>query len=927
MQARLEDNVIMAGVMRDEWTGGTVIAAAMSDDMAAGAGVRCTAPLDLWVHGLVGMEERPGTCAADGLLFELAGTLYEREYGSGMHVAGVARFQGTVVTTMRTKLRPLMKTALGVRNLVPGSGGGGGNARASPPAAPPAPGGNTPGGAAGAVTLTAMAGGGAMGRGVAGSGDTDEIVSVARTVETVSGAADVEDLQRPASTADNLDALGRVDIDGEGYRQVGDIYGQPAPSGGWIETEDGELHAISVRNGSVHESVGLHNSEAHRFADADPDSAARFSTDRRVSFVEPDGVSASAAAGTPSASGRPLADTTPPAGSANPASTPVTPKPKALDLAEPGTGGFDFGKTYASLRDRQQYYRDYLKWPGNLAVTESIGAVDGKAADLFHRLDGSLDDFPLDPTSRTLAIRAELDSMAMRAEAAGDADRLADIRSAIDELDGFVHDRAVDIAVRADEVPGQALGSQRVPLDADVDTDKLRSWLNEKLADAEARIEAAPAVPLSHEEMMDQMLMGDEALYYRQMIRSLDKGANPLTESKEMVDFHRAQADNYHGSLPEAAATSGNAASGHDPPPPLTVYKYNLYTELQALLVAKLSDPQFMRTAAVTDGDLFAAPARGPLAAGLDLVEPDTLRLSAGGEVPPPLPAPSASGRASGLEDARNASFSRRALEASEETLVRRVLEFGGLDGPGPGRQASSGADSGFGGTPATSPGFGRAPPDDALPPVIEEQSGLWMIESTAELEVSPATSDGVPPPGRHGGTSSQSSAVSWDPGFRKPDESEVGPVAGDAQSSDLFRQAPEPVDEDTGEVQHVGAAGEESGDGSPGAGDADANANFSGAVSEPTDSITSTSGVRTGTEPGSSDTSPGTPEPAPTRDRTFEAPSPYLRFEPDGDAPIARARGGDDLAVERAPNEGGLPPQLDALGLTRPRTRSPTQP
>ena len=410
--------------------------------------------------------------------------------------------------------------------------------------------------------------------------------------------------------------------------------------------------------------------------------------------------------------------------------------------------------------------------------------------------------------------------MALQAEAAGDTDRLARIRGAIDELDGFVHDTAVDIAVRADEFPGQALGSQRVPLDADIDTDKLRSWFQEKLANAEARMAAAPAVPHSDEEMLAQMLMGDEALYYRQMIKSLDQGVNPLTESREMIAFHRLEVEDYYHSIAEPAAASGSSASGSVPTQPLTVYKLNLYNELQAVLVAKLSDPQFMRSAAVTDVDLFAPHARVPLEAGLDLLEPDTLRLSANHEVLPPLPAPSASGRASGLEDARNASFSRSALEASEEALVRRVLDFGGLDVPGPGRQTSSGADSGFGGTPATSPGFGRTPPDNALPPVVEEQSGRWIVEPTAELDASPATSDDVSPPAQHGGTSSQSSAVSWDAGLWGAGDSEVGPVAGDAgdaQTSDLFRPASEPVDEDPGEVQHVRAAGEESGDGSPG--------------------------------------------------------------------------------------------------------------
>ena len=275
MHAHLEDNIIMAGVMTDEWKGGTFITAAMSDDMAAGLGLRCTAPLDVWVHGLVGMEERPGTCAAAGVLFELAGTLYEREYGPSAHAALVARHSGTVVTTMKTGFRPLMKTALGVRNLIPGGGGGGGgDASVSPPAAHPAPGG---GEAAGAVTLTAAESGGALGRGVAGSDDTDEIVSVVRTVESASETAEVENLQHPAGTADNLDDLARVEAEGTGYQQVVEIYEQP----------------ISAAAAS-----------------------------------EPD------AAPVPGR-GSAAADRTPP-----------------LDLTEPGTEGYDFRKSYGSLRER-----------------------------------------------------------------------------------------------------------------------------------------------------------------------------------------------------------------------------------------------------------------------------------------------------------------------------------------------------------------------------------------------------------------------------------------------------------------------------------------------------------------------------------------------------------------------------------------------
>ena len=87
-----EDTVLLAGHTRDLWDGGTAIVAAMTDDTVAGRGIRVTAPLDLWVHGLMGVEERIGTCTADAVLMELGATHHEREYGPGAHVAGATTF-------------------------------------------------------------------------------------------------------------------------------------------------------------------------------------------------------------------------------------------------------------------------------------------------------------------------------------------------------------------------------------------------------------------------------------------------------------------------------------------------------------------------------------------------------------------------------------------------------------------------------------------------------------------------------------------------------------------------------------------------------------------------------------------------------------------------------------------------------------------
>ena len=578
MHAHLEDNIIMGGVMRDEWSGGTLITAAMSDDMAAGLGIRCTAPLDVWVHGLVGMEERPGTCAADGILFELAGTLYEREYGPSVHSALVARLQGTVATTMKTGFRPLMKTALGVRNLIPGGGGGGGDASASPPAAPPAPGG---GETASAVTLTAAGTGGALGRGVAGGGDTDDIVSAARVADSASETAEVENLRHPANTAENVDNLARIDVEGTGYQQVADIYDQPVtPSavsepdgGGSVHSRLGTVDGPEIGEGALVEPHRLEgNPELNAWVDGggDADEVAHHSVAGGEGRVDPDigdpgGASAPATdAQTPLASRRPPEDSTPTSNPGLPDSVFATPRPAALDLTEPGTEGYDFGKSYDLLRNRQQHYRDHAMWRGNLGLTEAIEAIDKRAIELFTGFDGSIDDIAADASTRTPSIREALEAMADQAETAGDAQRLGAIRDAIDELDELVHGAAIDLAARADEFSGAALGAQRVPIDSHIDTDMLRGWLDEQLTNTNDKLSEAYNLADPDALMLAVQRAGWEQLYYTQMIQSLDKDISPLATSSEMIAYLR---------------TKGSMA------------QIELMMQLEAGLVATLSDP------------------------------------------------------------------------------------------------------------------------------------------------------------------------------------------------------------------------------------------------------------------------------------------------------------------------------------------------
>ena len=136
-----EDTVLLAGHMHDLWDGGAAIVAAMTDDTVAGGGIRVTTPLDLWMHGLMGVEERIGTCTADAVLTESSATHYEREYGPGAHAAGLAVYTGSLYQSSRSSFRPLMRVSSGVRNLIAaGDGGGAGSdagAGGAPAASPP----------------------------------------------------------------------------------------------------------------------------------------------------------------------------------------------------------------------------------------------------------------------------------------------------------------------------------------------------------------------------------------------------------------------------------------------------------------------------------------------------------------------------------------------------------------------------------------------------------------------------------------------------------------------------------------------------------------------------------------------------------------------------------------------------------------------
>ena len=133
------DTTLLGGTMTETYTGGVVIGSGMSDDLIIGGGVRVTAPADMWLCGLVGMEEKLGSAYADGALVELYRLAFEREYRTGLHLAGAAVLSGTVHVTTATGFLQYFKVAIGVRDLTPGGDAKGGEAPAPTAAPAPAP--------------------------------------------------------------------------------------------------------------------------------------------------------------------------------------------------------------------------------------------------------------------------------------------------------------------------------------------------------------------------------------------------------------------------------------------------------------------------------------------------------------------------------------------------------------------------------------------------------------------------------------------------------------------------------------------------------------------------------------------------------------------------------------------------------------------
>ena len=198
------ESFMVGGNVVETFAGATLLLAGMSDDMVVGGGSRITAPLDVTMAGLIGMEEKIGSGFIDGVFSEFSAVGINREFGPGVHNCGSVTYEGHILTTQATGMMPLMQTWTGVRNLTLGSHfnqEGTKKARSGlsfgPPPVPPKP----PSGV-GALARTAAGGGRVQ--------DIEQLSDAARRMDDVAEMATAAEDSRAASNGAQAEVLAEL---------------------------------------------------------------------------------------------------------------------------------------------------------------------------------------------------------------------------------------------------------------------------------------------------------------------------------------------------------------------------------------------------------------------------------------------------------------------------------------------------------------------------------------------------------------------------------------------------------------------------------------------------------------------------------------------------------------------------------------------
>ena len=522
VHAGSEDTVLLAGHMSDLWDGGAAIVAAMTDDTAAGGGIRVTTPLDLWVHGLMGVEERIGTCTADAVLMESSATHYEREYGPGVHAAGLAVYTGSLYQSSRTSFRPLMRVSSGVRNLIAGGdgGGGGGDAGAggapvaSPPPAPAAGGAGTQ---AASETLCAATGaGGTAQAGVvagvraedlAGIHRVDEVAALARGANVAGDCGDLSELRRGTDTAGQLAALRDAMRGGEAGPQ-GEVTNVLRVS----EPDD---------TASVHEASALDIVGDIRSGATGPDLDVPVSPCAVLPRKPPPGVKLGLLGGGGGAV-----------------------RPGSSDIQQ-----WQSGHTWLH-REYSRHRRNY-NWIATRAFGDAISTINGRLIEAYVEFGGRIDALRLSPFRDPEVENAypALQVLARQADRVGEPDRASAIEEILASLDRLTVEFIGELGARTDEFDRAYDEVIRISfLDPRIDAKKVTDWIDEQIGVAECRRRDARRcldVHISLREGLVLSLLGDAR-------RDVSGGGDPRVGTYNRIRFFGENASARYGEVSEA---------------------------------------------------------------------------------------------------------------------------------------------------------------------------------------------------------------------------------------------------------------------------------------------------------------------------------------------------------------------------------------
>ena len=191
--------------------------------------------------------------------------------------------------------------------------------------------------------------------------------------------------------------------------------------------------------------------------------------------------------------------------------------------------GFDFEKTFTSLRDEYYKFRRASDWRGTLAYTDAMEAIRDDLKWGLNQFGGDAD--LVRRTSEIDGYRAIKNLLAQALEN-GDADLAARISEFLAEVDKKTYNLTEDLANQADVFAAAA----KMPLDPHIDQAKLRSWLEDQQAETMRQMQEA--IEAGDPNAIQET--NHRATYYQQMVRAISEGRSPLLESNDQIVYLRS---------------------------------------------------------------------------------------------------------------------------------------------------------------------------------------------------------------------------------------------------------------------------------------------------------------------------------------------------------------------------------------------------